>query len=108
MFLPHQTVLQGIYSTSSLSPSYQQIAHSLQSMLDYSGDPADFEDTYMATFQVSFTDMFGTLNTYNLKEDGDKIPITPDNCQVSTSHMTFYGRSCDILTTPTWHFSDVV
>ena len=51
-------------------------------MLDYSGDPAEFEDTFMATFQVSFADMFGTVHTHNLCENGDTIPITVENCKV--------------------------
>ena len=49
-------------------------------MLDY-GDE-DFQETFMATFQVSFTDMFGNLQTFDLREDGDKIPITLQNRQV--------------------------
>ena len=64
----------------------QQIAQSLQSTLDYGGE--DFQETFMATFQVSFTDMFGNLQTFDLREGGDKIPITLQNRQVC--YYTYY------------------
>ena len=51
-------------------------------MLDFDGEPEDFESTYMATFEISFSDMFGTLHTHCLKEGGDKIPVTMDNVKV--------------------------
>ena len=63
----------------------QQIAQSLQSMMEYDGEAKDFEETFMATFQVSYSDMFDTLHTHDLKEGGDKIPVTMDNCQVSSN-----------------------
>ena len=62
-------------------------------MLEYDGDTASFEDTFMATFQVSFSDVFGNLITHDLKEGGDGIPVTKDNCQVSkfsTSSNCFF------------------
>ena len=49
-------------------------------MLDYEGD--DFQETFMASFQVSFSDMFGNMQTYNLREEGDKIPVTLKNRKV--------------------------
>ena len=52
-------------------------------MLDYDGDPAEFADTYMASFQVTFADVFGHMHTHNLKEDGDQISVTTENCKVS-------------------------
>lgn len=73
---------------SAVSP--QQIARSLQSMLDYCEEPSEFEETYMATFQVSYSDMFGHLHTYNLCEDGDSIPVTTENRQVHTLCATVY------------------
>ena len=51
-------------------------------MLDYEDD--DFQETFMATFQVSFTDMFGNLQTFDLREGGDKIPVTMENRDVCT------------------------
>jgi len=51
-------------------------------MLEYSGDPREFEETYMATFQVSFSDVFDNTHTHNLKEGGDSIPVTMANRQV--------------------------
>ena len=61
----------------------QQIAQSLQSILDYEEEEEDFQDTFMATFQVSFSDMFDDLQTFDLREGGDKIPVTLKNRQVS-------------------------
>ena len=58
----------------------QQIAQSLQTMLDYEGD--DFEETFMASFQVSFSDMFDNVQTVNLREGGDQIPVTLENRKV--------------------------
>ena len=49
-------------------------------MLEYEGD--DFQETFMATFQVSFSDMFDNLQTFDLREGGDKIPVTLENRQV--------------------------
>lgn len=51
-------------------------------MLEFDGSQNEFEETFMATFQVSFSDMFGTMHSHNLKEDGDEIPVTMDNRQV--------------------------
>ena len=54
-------------------------------MLEYDGDTKDFEEAFMATFQVSYSDVFGSLHTHDLKESGDHIPVTKDNRQVSSS-----------------------
>lgn len=54
-------------------------------MLEYDGDAKEFEEIFMATFQVSYSDVFGTLNTHDLKEGGDHIPVTKDNRQVSST-----------------------
>ena len=36
----------------------------------------------MITFQISQTDLFGDPITYDLKENGDKIPVSADNRKV--------------------------
>ena len=51
-------------------------------MLEYDGDAASFEDTFMASFRVSYSDIFGNMHTHDLKEAGDSIPVTKENCQV--------------------------
>ena len=56
-------------------------------MLEFNGDPQEFEETYMATFQVSFSDVFGTLHTHILKEGGESIPVTMENRQVGGEMM---------------------
>ena len=58
----------------------QQIAQSLQSLLEYNGD--DVEEAFGLTFQVTYSDVFGDLQACNLKKDGDSIPVTKDNLQV--------------------------
>ena len=52
-------------------------------MLEYDGDTTSFEETFMATFQVSYSDVFGTMHTHDLKEGGDGIPVSKNDCQVS-------------------------
>lgn len=34
------------------------------------------------TFQISHTDMFGSVVLFDLKEDGEQIPVTKENRQV--------------------------
>ena len=58
-------------------------------MLKYEGD---VEDTFMQTFQLSHHDVFGNVLTFNLKPDGDQIPVTNQNRQVQTPE-----RHCLIL-----------
>lgn len=37
----------------------------------------------MITFQISHTDLFGNALMYDLRENGDKIPVTNENRKVS-------------------------
>lgn len=55
------------------------LEHSLKEMLDYEGE--EFEDIFMQTFQISYKDVFGSVVTQELKEGGDKIPVTQHNKQ---------------------------
>lgn len=48
-------------------------------MLEYEGS---VEDDMMITFQISHTDLFGNPMMHDLKENGDKIPITNENRKV--------------------------
>ena len=48
-------------------------------MLDYADD---VQETFMQTFGISYTDVFGSTISHNLKPDGDKIPVTNANRQV--------------------------
>ena len=61
-------------------------------MLEYDSDAGSFEDTFMASFRVSFSDIFGHMHTHDLKEGGDSIPVTKENCQVSkfSTLLKFY------------------
>lgn len=40
------------------------------------------EEDMMMTFQISHTDLFGNPVIYDLKEQGDQIPVTKENRQV--------------------------
>ena len=70
-------------------------------MLEYDGDTKDFEEAFMATFQVSYADVFGSLNTQDLKEGGDHIPVTKDNRQVSSSSGASTTHSATFGSAPT-------
>ena len=59
-------------------------------MLDYEGD--DFQETFLATFQVSYADMFGNMQTFDLREGGDKIPVTLENRKVHNLHRGLGAR----------------
>jgi len=48
-------------------------------LLEYDGD---VEEMFMQTFCVSYTDVFGSTITQQLKTNGDRIPVTNDNRQV--------------------------
>lgn len=57
----------------------QVLFQSLKDLLEYEGS---VEDDMMITFQISQTDLFGNPMMYDLKENGDKIPITNENRKV--------------------------
>ena len=59
---------------------FQTLAASLQQMLDYDGD---VEETFMQTFRISYTDVFGANLSHDLKENGDDITVTKENRQVN-------------------------
>uniref|UniRef100_A0AAZ3RE77 Ubiquitin-protein ligase E3A n=1 Tax=Oncorhynchus tshawytscha TaxID=74940 RepID=A0AAZ3RE77_ONCTS len=59
-----------------LADSHPVQYQSLKELLDYEGD---VEEDMMITFQISQTDLFGDPITYDLKENGDKIPVSVDN-----------------------------
>ena len=52
------------------------------SLLEFAGSDEEFEDCFMLTFQISLTDNFDSVVSFNLKENGDKIPVTKQNRQV--------------------------
>lgn len=49
---------------------------SLNELLEYEGS---VEEDMMITFQISQTDLFGNPLMYDLRENGDKIPVTNEN-----------------------------
>lgn len=53
---------------------------SLKELLEYEGS---VEEDMMITFQISQTDLFGNPLMYDLRENGDKIPVTNENRKVS-------------------------
>lgn len=48
----------------------------------------------MITFQISQKDLFGEPVTYDLKEDGDEIPVTNENRKVNgfLGSVAMFGR----------------
>ncbi|XP_061420057.1 ubiquitin-protein ligase E3A isoform X1 [Lethenteron reissneri] len=59
-----------------LADSHPALYQSLKDLLAYEGS---VEDDIMATFRISYFDMFGTPITQDLKENGEDIPVTNDN-----------------------------
>ncbi|KAK1876452.1 Ubiquitin-protein ligase E3A [Dissostichus eleginoides] len=49
---------------------------SLKELMEYEGS---VEEDMMITFQISHTDLFGNPLMHNLRENGDKIPVTNEN-----------------------------
>ena len=49
--------------------------------MEYEGE--DVDQVFGLTFQVTYSDVFGELQECSLKKDGDTIPVTKDNMQVS-------------------------
>lgn len=58
----------------------QVLFQSLKDLLKYEGS---VEEDMMITFQISQTDLFGNPLMYDLKEGGDKFPVTNENRKVS-------------------------
>ncbi|KAM6939079.1 ubiquitin-protein ligase E3A [Lycodopsis pacificus] len=61
-----------------LSDSHPSLYQSLKKLLEY-GD--NVEQDMMLTYQISHTDLFGNPILYDLKDQGDQIPVTEDNRQ---------------------------
>ncbi|XP_044055295.1 ubiquitin-protein ligase E3A isoform X2 [Siniperca chuatsi] len=61
-----------------LSDSHAVLYQSLKELLEYTGN---VEEDMMLTFQISHTDLFGNPVLYDLKEQGDQIPVTKENRQ---------------------------
>ncbi|XP_050296568.1 ubiquitin-protein ligase E3A isoform X2 [Anthonomus grandis grandis] len=51
--------------------------NSLKQLLEYT-EP-DLEEVFLQTFRISYKDVFGSVINYDLKEKGDKIPVTQEN-----------------------------
>lgn len=60
---------------------------SLKELLEYEGC---VEEDMMITFQISQTDLFGNALMYDLRENGDKIPVTNDNRKEFVSQYADY------------------
>lgn len=60
--------------------SVQVLYQSLKELSEYEGS---VEEDMMITFQISQTDLFGNPLMYDLRENGDQIPVTNENRKVS-------------------------
>ncbi|KAL1022069.1 hypothetical protein UPYG_G00021800 [Umbra pygmaea] len=59
-----------------LADSNPVLYQSLKELLEYEGS---VEEDMMITFQISQTDLFGNPLMYDLRENGDTIPVTNEN-----------------------------
>lgn len=59
-----------------LADSHPVLHQSLKDLLEYEGS---VEEDMMITYQISHTDVFGNLLMYDLKESGEKVPVTNEN-----------------------------
>ncbi|XP_063068463.1 ubiquitin-protein ligase E3A-like isoform X2 [Engraulis encrasicolus] len=59
-----------------LADSHPVLSQSLKELMEYEGS---VEEDMMITFQISQTDPFGNTLMYDLRENGDKIPVTNSN-----------------------------
>merc|ERR1712142_1228251 len=55
----------------------QSVWKGLRDLLEYSGD--DMEEIFMQPFQISYTDLFGSMITTDLKEGGADIMVNQEN-----------------------------
>ncbi|KAG0432736.1 hypothetical protein HPB47_020562, partial [Ixodes persulcatus] len=53
------------------------LASGLQQLLDYSGE--DMEETFVQSFRISYQDVFGSVLSHDLKENGDSLLVNQDN-----------------------------
>ena len=58
----------------------------LQELLAYEGD--DMEEVFMQPFQISYTDLFGSVITAELKEGGSEIMVNQEN---KKEYVTLYA-----------------
>ncbi|XP_076343706.1 ubiquitin-protein ligase E3A-like isoform X2 [Tachypleus tridentatus] len=55
------------------------LARGLQYLLDY--QDSDIEDVFMQSFRITYQDVFGTLLTHDLKDNGEEILVNQENKQ---------------------------
>ncbi|KAE8294437.1 Ubiquitin-protein ligase E3A [Larimichthys crocea] len=70
-----------------LSDSHPVLYQSLKELLEFAGN---VEEDMMLTFQISHKDLFGSPVLYDLKEQGDQIPVTKENRQEFVDLYTEY------------------
>lgn len=74
--------LMGVKGTFADLADWSPALHrSLSEVLAYEGD--DMEEVLMLTFRISYEDMFGSVLTHDLREDGDSIAVGQENKRVS-------------------------
>uniref|UniRef100_A0A3Q3R1K6 Ubiquitin-protein ligase E3A n=1 Tax=Monopterus albus TaxID=43700 RepID=A0A3Q3R1K6_MONAL len=70
-----------------LADSHPILHQSLKELLEYTGN---VEEDMMLTFQISHTDLFENSILYDLKEEGEHIPVTKENRQEFVDLYTEY------------------
>lgn len=69
----------------------------MKELVEYEGN---VEEDMMITFQISQTDPFGNRLMYDLRENGDKIPVTNENrkvCQTDATLVLHCNTFCHLL-----------
>lgn len=79
LYIPVIKSVAPVQRKSCLFFVLQVLYQSLKGVLEYMGN---VEEDMMMTFQISHTDLFGNPVIYDLKEQGDQIPVTKENRQV--------------------------
>ncbi|XP_070553095.1 ubiquitin-protein ligase E3A-like [Ptychodera flava] len=74
----YRKLMGKIGNFKDMEDSHPVIYNSLKSLLEYEDS---VEDTFMQTFQISLQDLFGAPVTFELKENGNSIPVTNENRQ---------------------------
>ena len=71
---------------------FEKVLHqSLKELMEYEGS---VEEDMMITFQISETDLYGNPLMYDLRENGDKIPVTNENRKVREKEKSVDSSEC--------------
>ena len=64
------------------------MARGFENLLSYEGE--DLEDTFMLTFNITYTGQFGETVNYNLMENEEDTAVTKENRKVCLIKLTVF------------------